>query len=78
MTVREVSEATGISRGTVYANLQSGKLKAIKHGNQYYITTSDCLKWANTMWKQGRALMYDPDRAERFIADFKIDCPNGN
>lgn len=78
MTVKEVAEATGINRGTVYAHLQSGKLKAVKYGKEYYITTGDCLTWANTMWKQGRALMYDPDRAERFIADFKIDSPNEN
>ena len=49
LTIRELSEAGGGSRTTIYQALNSGKLKAKKRGRSTIILTPDAVRYLESL-----------------------------
>lgn len=79
LTTSQVEAATGIIKPTIYAALRSGLLNGAKlDGKTWSISPEDCLEWARHLWRNGRATMYPPDRAERYLRDFNLNGGESN
>lgn len=70
MTTKDLEQATGISRQTIYSHINRGWLDARMIGNRYDITPSEAIQWANWCWMRGSVDMCPPEAAEGFIKHF--------
>lgn len=73
MTTKDLEQATGISRQTIYNHIQMGWLDAQLVGSRWDITHREAMQWARWCWETGKIYMYPPEAAEGFIKHFCIN-----
>lgn len=49
LSIREAMEATGLGRTRIYAEIASGRLRAVKSGRRTLILVSGVEKWLNAL-----------------------------
>lgn len=72
MTTKDLEQATGISRQTIYNHINRGWLDACMVGSRWNISPGEAMQWARWCWESGKIYMYPPYRVKDYIHTFYL------